>query len=343
MKQFDLLMERRPQSTLMQGKVTLEDHFAVPETLEGSPYIGTLIWEALRARLVDFDDIRLRLMDQAGVEIMVLSLNAPAIQAMHDAVLAVDAARRANDFLAEQIAKRPDRYVGFAALPMQNPEQAAIELQRCVRTLGFRGALVNGFSQVGSPQSVIYYDAPQYVAFWKVVQDLDVPLYLHPRNPLMERTPVYDGHSWLLGPTWAYGAETAVHALRLIGSGLFDECPRLKIVMGHFGEGLPFYLWRIDNHSKWRRVPHKYVAKRSVGDYFRTNFHVTTSGHLNLPALLHAISELGSDRIMFSADHPFEHILEAAQWFDAASIDDFDRAKIGRTNALKLLKLPIGN
>jgi 2,3-dihydroxybenzoate decarboxylase len=270
---------------------------------------------------------------------MVLSLNAPGIQSTHGSHQAADTARRANDFLAEQINRRPDRYAGFAALPMQDPELAAIELQRCVRDLGFRGALVHGFSQVGAPESVVYYDHLRYRPLWRVVEQLDVPFYLHPRNPLPGQVPNYEGHSWLIGPTWAFGAETAVHALRLIGSGLFDEHPRLNIVIGHFGEGLPFYLWRIDNHSKWMHDPHKYAAKRPVGDYFRSNFHVTTSGHLSSPALLHAISELGSDRIMFSADFPFEDIVEAAEWFDAAWISDADRHMIGRSNAANLLKL----
>ena len=125
-----------------------------------------------------------------------------------------------------------------------------------------------------------------------------------------------------------------------IGCGLLDDYPRLNIILGHFGEGLPFYLWRIDNHSKWMHESHKFAAKRSVGDYFRANFHVTTSGHLSSPALLRAISELGSDRIMFSADYPFEDVLQAAQWFDAAPMSDADRQKIGWANALRLLKLP---
>lgn len=323
----------------MQGKVTLEDHFAIAATLEGSPYIGTHFWNELRSRLLDFEDQRLRLMDEADVEIMVLSLNAPAIQAIHDTERAVEVARYANDYLAEQVCKRPDRFVGVAALPMQDPELAATELRRCVKDLGFRGALVHGFSQLGSPGTVVYYDLPQYRPFWQVVEALDVPFYLHPRNPLPAQSPIYQGHPWLIGPTWAFGAETAVHALRLIGSGLFDECPRLNIIVGHFGEGLPFYLWRIDNHSKWMNAPRKNAARNSVADYFRANFHVTTSGHLSTPALLHALAEMGPERIMFSADYPFEDLLEAARWFDTATIDEIDRVKIGRTNALKLFKL----
>ena len=323
----------------MQGKVTLEDHFAIPATLEGSPYAGTHFWDVLRSRLLDFEDQRLRLMDEAGIEIMVLSLNAPAIQAIHNTEQAVEIARYANNFLAEQVRKRPDRFVGLAALPMQDPELAATELQRCVNDLGFRGMLVHGFSQVGAAETVVYYDLPQYRPFWQIVETLDVPFYLHPRNPLPARSPIYQGHPWLIGPTWAFGAETAAHALRLIGSGLFDEFPRLNVVVGHFGEGLPFYLWRIDNHSKWMNTPHKHAARKPIGHYFRANFHVTTSGHLSTPALMHALAEIGPDRIMFSADYPFEDLLEAAQWFDTATIDETDRVKIGRANAFKLFKL----
>jgi predicted TIM-barrel fold metal-dependent hydrolase len=323
----------------MQGKITLEDHFAIPATLEGSPYTGMHFWGELRSRLLDFEDQRLRIMDEAGIDIMVLSLNAPGIQGIHVPKHAAEIARHANDFLAEQVRKRPDRFVGFASLPMQDPELAAIELQHCVKDLNFRGALVHGFSQVGSPETVVYYDLPQYRPFWKIVETLDFPFYLHPRNPLPSRSPIYQGHPWLMGPTWAFGAETAVHALRLIGSGLFDDCPRLNIILGHFGEGLPFYLWRIDNHSKWRNTPHKYPARKPVGDYFRANFHVTTSGHLSTPALVHALAEIGPDRIMFSADYPMEDLIEAAQWFDSATISETDRVKLGRTNAIKVFKL----
>jgi 2,3-dihydroxybenzoate decarboxylase len=323
----------------MQGKVTLEDHFATKTTLGDSQVFGAHVWSELGPRLLDFQDKRLRLMDEAGIEIMVASLNAPAIQAIHDVKRAIAVAREANDVLAQEIARRPDRFVGVAALPMQDPEQATAELQRCVKELGFRGALVNGFSQAGSPDTAVYYDLPQYRPFWRAVENLDVPFYLHPRNPLPGSIPGYEGHDWLLGPNWAFHAETAVHALRLIGSGLFDEYPRLQIILGHLGEGLPYYLWRIDNRNAWMKAPHKYAAKKSVADYFRANFHVTTSGHFSTPAMLDAVAELGVDRVMFSVDYPFEDFGEAAGWFDHAAIGEADRVKIGRTNAMKLFKL----
>jgi 2,3-dihydroxybenzoate decarboxylase len=278
-------------------------------------------------------------MDAAGIEIMIASLNAPAIQAIPDIKRATEVTREANDVLAREIAKRSDRFVGVAALAMQDPDNAAAELERCVKDLGFRGALVNGFSQVGSPDTTVYYDLPQYRTFWRVVEQLDVPFYLHPRNPLPGSMRSYEGHDWLLGPNWAFHAETAVHALRLIGSGLFDELPRLQIILGHLGEGLPYYLWRIDNRNSWMKAPHKYAARKPVADYFRANFHVTTSGHFSTPAMIDAVAELGVDRVMFSVDYPFEDMGEAAAWFDKAEIGETDRRKVGRTNAIRLFKL----
>lgn len=323
----------------MQGKITLEDHFATKTTLGDSHIFGAHVWPELGPRLLDFQDQRLRFMDAAGIEIMIASLNAPAIQAIPDIKRATEVTREANDVLAREIAKRPDRFVGVAALAMQDPDNAAAELERCVKDLGFRGALVNGFSQVGSPDTAVYYDLPQYRTFWRVVERLDVPFYLHPRNPLPGSVRGYEGHDWLLGPNWAFHAETAVHALRLIGSGLFDELPRLQIILGHLGEGLPYYLWRIDNRNSWMKAPHKYAARKPVANYFRANFHVTTSGHFSTPAMIDAVAELGVDRVMFSVDYPFEDMGEAAAWFDKAEIGETDRRKIGRTNAIKLFKL----
>jgi 2,3-dihydroxybenzoate decarboxylase len=278
-------------------------------------------------------------MDAGGVEIMIASLNAPAIQAIADAKRAAAVARQANDVLAAEVARRPDRFAGIAALPMQDPELATRELERCIRDLGFKGTLVNGYSQVQDSNKPIHYDLPQYRPFWRALAALDVPFYLHPRPPIPGVSPLYDGHSWLLGPTWSFAAETALHALRLIGSGLLDELPRLQIILGHLGEGLPFYLWRIDNRNNWMKASHKYAAQKRVADYFRANFHLTTSGHFSTPALIDTIAEIGADRVMFSVDYPFEDFSDAADWFDNAEISERDRVAIGRTNAMKLFGL----
>lgn len=324
----------------MQGKIGLEEHFAIPDTLQDSAgFAPAHLWDELRGRLLDIHEKRLRLMDAHGMEMMLLSLNAPAVQAMLDVRRADEIARRTNDYLAEQVARRPDRFQGLAALPMQDPDAAIRELERSVRSLGFRGVLVNGFSQAGTPENCLYYDLPQYRPFWAALEALDVPFYLHPRNPIAAWAQIYDGHPWLMGPTWAFGQETAVHALRLMGSGIFDEHPRVQVILGHMGEGLPYSMWRIDHRNEWMQARHKCPAKRPMCDYFQENFWLTTSGNFRTQTLVDAILEIGADRIMFSTDWPFENIDHAAIWFDAATISEADRIKIGRTNALTLFKL----
>ncbi|MEE2760997.1 MAG: amidohydrolase family protein, partial [Pseudomonadota bacterium] len=203
----------------MQGKIGLEEHFAIEDTIEDSQGDRAAdIGPELKSRLLDIQQKRLGFMDKFGVELMILSLNAPAIQAIHDTGRADEISQRSNDALAEEVAKRPDRFQGLAALPMQDPDLAVAELKRCVEELGFIGALVNGFSQKDDPDSCLYYDLEQYWPFWALVEELNVPFYLHPRNPLPSQARIYEGHPWLLGPTWAFAQETAVHALRLMCS-----------------------------------------------------------------------------------------------------------------------------
>ena len=324
----------------MEGKIGLEEHFAIAETLNDSKgFLGDAVWPELEKRLLDIQEYRLREMDRCGMELMLLSLNAPAVQAIPDPRRATEIARRANDFLAAEVTKRPRRFQGLAALAMQDPEEATRELQRCVRELGFRGALVNGFSQIRDPNSMVYLDDARYRGFWAECEKLDVPFYLHPRNPLPSAAQIYEGHPWLLGPTWAFGQETAVHALRLMASGLFDAHPRLQIILGHMGEGLPYSIWRVDNRNAWTKQPPRYPAKKKLGEYFQQNFYLTTSGNFRTQTLIDAMLEIGSDRILFSTDWPFENIDHAADWFDSATISEADRRKIGRDNALRLFKL----
>jgi 2,3-dihydroxybenzoate decarboxylase len=324
----------------MNGKIGLEEHFAIPETLDHSKgFLGDAVWPELESRLMDVQVRRIAEMDRHGMQMMVLSLNAPAIQGIPDVKKAAETARRANDFLAREVAKRPDRFQGLAALAMQDPDGATRELVRCVKELGFRGALVNGFSQVEKADSMVYLDDPRYQGFWAECEKLGVPFYLHPRNPLPSASQIYEGHPWLLGPTWAFGQETAVHALRLMASGLFDRHPRLQIILGHLGEGLPYSIWRVDNRNAWTKQPPRYPAKRPLGEYFQQNFHLTTSGNFRTQTLIDAMLEVGADRILFSTDWPFENVDHAALWFDSCAISEADRLKIGRTNAQRLFKL----
>ena len=323
----------------MDHKIALEEHFALPETLRVSYYPGVFgpLWSNFRRRLLDLQDERLSEMDKHGIERVILSLNSPAVQALPDVKEAVETARKANDILADAIAARPNRFAGFAAVALQDPDAAIVELERCVKDLGFKGALVNGFSQVGTSDTVVYLDDPRYLAFWAAVERLDVPLYLHPRDPLLSREPIYDGHPWFLGSNLAFGIETMIHALRLMASGLFDRYPKLTIILGHLGEGLPASIWRIDHRIS--KAPRGIPARRKMADYLCSNFYITTSGNFRTPTLIDAMMEIGSDRILFSVDYPFEESIDAAKWFDEVPISEADRLKIGRANAVALFKL----
>lgn len=324
----------------MDGKIGLEEHFALEDTLgDSQPFVPAECWPELRGRLLDFQERRIAEMDRHGIEMMLLSLNAPAVQAIPDRAQAIEMAKRANDLMAEEIAKKPDRFRGLTALPLQDPDAACRELERCAKDLGFLGTLANGFSQVDDPENCVYLDDPRYQEFWALSEQLNQPFYLHPRNPIASWGQIYKGAEWLLGPTWAFGHETAVHALRLMGSGLFDKHPKLNVILGHMGEGIPFSLWRIDNRNAWVGTKRNYAAKHPLRHYFQNNFWLTVSGNFHTPTLMNAITEIGSDRIMFSTDWPFENVDHAADWFDATPISDADKMKIGRTNALKLFGL----
>jgi 2,3-dihydroxybenzoate decarboxylase len=321
----------------VQGKIALEEHFVTP-ALEGIVSgVGWIPeeWRRVLDRLEDVEE-RLREMDRLGIELAVLSLASFGVQDVPEPERAVARAREANDALAEIVAARPDRFAGFAALPMQDPAAAAEELERAVRELGLRGALVNGYSSLGDLETGVYYDDERYLPFWERLESLGVPFYLHPRNPLPGQRRIYEGRSELLGPTWAFAVETGTHALRLITSGLFDRFPGLTIVLGHLGEFLPFALPRLE--QRLSHLPHV-VLEKPATQYLRDNFYVTTSGNNHTASLIGILLELGADRLLFAADYPFEEMADGAEWFDSVPISERDRLKIGRTNAERLLGL----
>ena len=324
----------------MRGKIAFEEHMAIEETLgETKPFAGESgKWDEFTVDILDVAGRRIAYMDQAGIELAILSLNAPGIQAILDPEKAIAVAQKANDRLAKAVADHPDRFRAFAALPMQDPKAAGEELRRCVSELGFKGAMVNGFTQRGIADSAFYYDLAEFRDFWAVVAELNVPFYLHPRMNIPSRSRNYDGHPWLMSAPWGFAVETSIHALRLCGSGLFDDFPNLKIVLGHLGEGIPFGLWRID--ARMRFSPRGYRGRRPLGDYFREHFHITVSGNFNDAAFRCTLDELGAEQLYFCSDYPFERMQDAADWFDNTTVVDHPlRQKIGRDNAIRLFGL----
>lgn len=322
-------------SSPVPRKIALEEHFVIPETLNAS--YGAVGSPEFQRQLLDIGDGRIAEMDRGGVEICILSLVGQGIQAIPDVTQAITVARRANDHLAEAIAKNPRRFRGFAALPLQDPQVAAKELTRCVKELGFCGTLVNGFSQIGPAGSLLFYDLPQYRDFWATVEQLDVPFYLHPRSAFAT-SPAYQGHAWMTGSIWGFTSETAIHALRLMGSGLFDDYPRLKVILGHLGEGLPCNAWRIDNRIA-RTLGDKPKAKQPISQYLRENFYITTSGNFRTQTLTEVMLEVGAERILYSVDYPFEDMALGAAWFDQSAISEADRSRIAHGNARQLFRM----
>jgi 2,3-dihydroxybenzoate decarboxylase len=319
----------------MVEKIALEEHFLSPgfedywkPTVES---VDPTVRDQLAARLPDFGEQRLAAMDRAGITQAVLSLAGPGVQAERDAETACRRAREANDFLAAEIAKRPDRYRGFAHLAMQDAGAAADELERCMRELKFCGAMINGHTN-GQ-----YLDHPSLYPFWERAQALAAPVYLHPTDPVTPSRAL-DGCDGLRRATWEWGFETGSHALRLVFGGLFDRFPRAKVVLGHLGETLPYLLWRFDSRAKLYGIK---LAK-PPSQYIRENLAVTTSGMCSAEPLACAISALGHDRVMFAADYPFEAADEAAHFIDGVALADGVRDDICRNNAARLLGLRSG-
>jgi 2,3-dihydroxybenzoate decarboxylase len=330
----------------LHGLIALEEHLSTPPTNELRDAAG----EAARngeaytadvdAKLVDAEH-RIALMDQAGVATAMVSLTYPGVQAVVDSRQAVELAREANDTAKRTfVDPHPGRLEFFAAVALQDPQAAADELDRTVRKLGAKGALVNGYTNIGDRDAGRYLDHPDNAPFWAQVAELDVPVYLHPREPLPSQCGIYGGYESLVGSAWGFGHETATHAVRLMLSGLFDTHPELQIILGHLGEGLPFLLPRLEHRLyKQREGIGLGAAQRRVSDYFRDNFLLTTSGHFHTRSLDHAIGEVGADRVMFAVDYPYESMDEAVEWFTTCPLSHNDRAKIGWANAKRLFGL----
>jgi 2,3-dihydroxybenzoate decarboxylase len=320
-----------PQSVgkRMVKKIALEEHFLDPAT---EPYwrptmvdVAPAKTAQLYAALTDFGDERLRVLDKAGIERIVLAVAGPGVQAERDAAAAVRNARASNDFLATEIQRRPGRYSGFAHLAMQDVKAAADELERCVRQLKFLGAMINGHTH-GK-----YLDDRSYDPFWERAADLGVPVYVHPADPVTQ-PPALAGYNVLARPMWGWGVETGSHALRIICGGVFHRYPKAKLLLGHLGETLPFQLWRFDSRS----APYGWNLPKTPSQYLKENVWVTMSGMYDLPPVQCSIDALGHDRVMFSADYPFDSA-GSAEFMDSVAIDEGLRADLAYNNAAKLL------
>jgi predicted TIM-barrel fold metal-dependent hydrolase len=285
------------------------------------------------SRVPNLDEIgetRLRAMDAAGIDLQVISLNKPGVQLIEAADAATDLARASNDLLAQCIAKYPNRFAGFAAVPTAAPKLAALELDRTVKKLGFKGALINGHTRGR------FLDDQFFWPIFEAAEGLDVPIYLHPGNPHPDVFDAYFKDYPALGfAAWGYAVDAGTHVFRLILSGVFDRFPKLKLIIGHMGELIPFALWRA-NDRLTRAHPH---LKRTVRDYVVNNIAITTSGVFSTPEFLCTAAVVGYDNILFAVDYPYESNVQAAQWLKGLPIDEADRQKVANANARRILKL----
>jgi predicted TIM-barrel fold metal-dependent hydrolase len=320
--------------------ITLEEHFASPKFFDGparfvkerAEKIGGR-YSLVMDRLCDLGAKRLSEMDAAGIDMQVLSLSAPGVEQM-EAADAIAMARDTNDYLADAVRKHPTRFAGFAALPTGAPDKAAEELDRRVRE-GFKGAVINGHNRGR------YLDNKFYWPILECAEELNVPIYLHPTPPPQAVIDVsYGGFSpivtdLLAGGAWGWHMETAVHMIRIVCGGVFDRFPKLQFIIGHMGEGLPFFFQRLDI------IPMEASKlKRPIISYLKENVHYTFSG-MNFPATyLDLFLELGGvDRIMFSADYPYQSMTWARAFLEQIPASAADKERIAHGNAEKLLRL----
>ncbi len=319
--------------------ITIEEHFLASGIREritkNNPGGSILPGGKLLAKLSDLGSIRLHDMDANGIDLQVISHMTLGITSL-PAQESISLIQAANDQLAEAVTAHPDRFAGFALLPMGDPTAAVAELERITHHPGFKGVMIHGTT------NGLFLDDPSFFPILEQAVALNIPVYIHPAEPpTIVRDAYYVGFdpavSFTLATSgWGWHSETGIHALRLILSGVFDRLPTLQIIIGHMGEMIPFMLDRINNVL----TPAAKNLQRSLPEYFLQNFSITTSGFFTDPPLQLALQVMGADRIIFSVDYPYSTNEQGRKFLDNASISPADKEKISHRNAERLLNLP---
>ena len=305
--------------------IALEEHYWTTATRAMyKPEMERALDRISEGRLGDVGEQRIQRMDEAGIDLQVLSHIQPGAQAF-------ELARETNDWLGGIVRQYPRRFAGFAALPTQDPAAAADELERTVNQYGFKGALINGHTQGH------YLDEKQFRVIFERAQAMDVPIYVHPSGVPQPVMDVYfKDYPELANAAWGWAIDTGTHLLRLISSGLFDEYPRLKVIVGHMGELIPFHFKRI---QRGIRLTPGVRMKRTLPEYFRDNIFITTSGVFDHASLQCAMAAIGIDNILFSVDDPLADSTEAVAFLKTAPLSPDDREKLAHANAERILKI----
>ncbi|SKB78443.1 amidohydrolase family protein [Dyadobacter psychrophilus] len=284
----------------------------------------------LLPKLLDLDEGRIAHMDATGVDMHLLSMSLPGVQ-LFEADQAVSLASLSNDRLSEAIRRHPTRFAGLACFAPQNPQQAAREMERSIKTLKLNGFLVNSHTGNG------YLDEQRFWPILEAAEALGAPLYIHPRAPSDGMAAPFQDYR-LEGAIWGYGIEAGTHAVRLMLSGVLDRFPKLQIVLGHMGEALPFWLWRLDfMGAPGARAGRGNQLKPS--EYFKRNFSITTSGVEDPLVLRFCIDKLGIDSVMWAIDYPFQPSGPAVAFMDSAPLTDEERAKVAHGNAERIFRI----
>lgn len=298
----------------------------------GQTYLkATPSTKIVQDRLLNLGVERISDMDAAGIDLQILSLCSPGVQVFEPA-MGVRLAHQANEILSDAIKSFPGRFAGLATIAPQDPKAAVKELKRC-KYLGMKGVIINSHT-MGE-----YLDSEKYFAILESSESLKLPIYLHPREPSPSMIAPYLNYG-LYFAGWGFAAETGLHALRLIMSGVFDKLPNLKFILGHLGEGILYWLQRIDNRYKLQvSIGAVRQMKKLPSEYFREHFVITTSGMYSDAALQLCLAELGADSILFAADYPHESAQEAVAFMDSAPISDENRNKIYWKNSTRVFDL----
>ncbi|KAI9644232.1 hypothetical protein NHQ30_007587 [Ciborinia camelliae] len=341
-------------STSIAGKIALEEHVGndllsglfttpyYPNTNE--PQYSDSVYIADVGEKMNDISSRIANMNAANISISVLMFGSPGIQGIFNASYATYAAAYVNDYLAKNYknGNYTGRFEFWCSNAVQEPENAATELERCVKELGGVGSFIGGYTNNGgvngTADDIIYLDDPSMEPFLSKVVELDVPIYLHPRMPAPSQLRSVQGYEFLGASPYGFSAETGAHALRLMVSGTLDKYPTLKIVLGHCGEGLPFFLPRIDQRMRHFKTT-LFNNSLTMEEYWARNFYVTTAGVQDAGTLVDTIKRTGEDRVMFSVDFPFEDTVEMAAWFDRLEMSTLTKTKLAFENAKALLKL----
>jgi 5-carboxyvanillate decarboxylase len=286
-------------------------------------------------RLQDLGPQRIADMDAAGIDHQIIALTAPGVQ-VFDAATASALAMDANDQLAEACRRHPDRYTGMVAIAPHDPANAVKEMERGIRKLGFKAVIINSHTQGH------YLDEPQFAPVLEAAEALGTPIYLHPQTPPPAMIKPYLD-AGLDGAVFGFGAETGLHMLRIITGGVFDRHPKLQFIIGHAGEALPFWLYRLDYmHGatvRSQRYPFMKPLKNPVSHYLRNNVFVTNSGVAWQPAIEFCQKVLGVDRVLYAMDYPYQYAPEEVGICDAMTIPDADKKAFYQTNAERVFRL----